>query len=308
MTFHPPFHLPSSVPLTLASHPIPQAKAKALEEQNTAYLQQHRSHAYVDVKSRVYEPKTTTSSNINTQQPPSRTQSTQPRMETRARTPARTQSGRPRPAPVQSQQDYAYADQRYGNEMQQYGNEYAYAEDYNQYNDGAYADNQNAYGRSEEPAYDSSGNTNARTNYVARNKVTTVTNANAARGKATPVNSTSTANNGRGNRELGKVPLYLQQRKAAWAREEQERQEEIEREKAKHALVLMPTEERLANLARLEEKKQMLLGALHRMRLSDDSEAGRRRKQEVDMQLKQVDAMIETMSHEKVYVKPTYRD
>jgi TolA-binding protein len=65
----------------------------------------------------------------------------------------------------------------------------------------------------------------------------------------------------------------------------------------------MPEAERLATLSQLETKQRELLSTINRLPLSRDSEASRKHAQALEAQLRQVEGMIQALSHEKVYIK-----
>jgi hypothetical protein len=101
------------------------------------------------------------------------------------------------------------------------------------------------------------------------------------------------------------VPAYLQQRQAeAAAAEAQRREDAVRAREASRGMVLMPESERLATLAALQERLRAAEQALSAFPLVVETESRKRKKMEAEAQVRQLEGMVQALSHEKVYVKP----
>ncbi len=69
-------------------------------------------------------------------------------------------------------------------------------------------------------------------------------------------------------------------------------------------MVRMPEDQRLQTLEVLKSKHTVAMQALSSFPLIVETESRKRRKNELEQQVKQLEGMISALSHQVVYVKP----
>ena len=106
------------------------------------------------------------------------------------------------------------------------------------------------------------------------------------------------------HQNYGQVPLYLQARKAKWAKEEEGRaQMERAMRDCPPGLQLLPESQRLETLSLLETKHEELKRKYHALPLSIETMGQVRRKKEIEDSLKETEESLKIFRREHVYVQ-----
>ena len=101
----------------------------------------------------------------------------------------------------------------------------------------------------------------------------------------------------------GKVPLYLQERKAEMAEEAAKRRRAEENKKAPAGMSLMPEEERLDTLKILKENLAATKDHLQRMPLLVETPSAIRRKANLERKIQEIEDAINIFNRPKVFIK-----
>eukprot|EP00602_Paraphysomonas_sp_CaronLab_P003942 CAMPEP_0185018450 /NCGR_PEP_ID=MMETSP1103-20130426/1168_1 /TAXON_ID=36769 /ORGANISM="Paraphysomonas bandaiensis, Strain Caron Lab Isolate" /LENGTH=292 /DNA_ID=CAMNT_0027548263 /DNA_START=87 /DNA_END=965 /DNA_ORIENTATION=+ len=100
----------------------------------------------------------------------------------------------------------------------------------------------------------------------------------------------------------GRVPEYLESRKAQWASAEEERRRNAPDPSCPPGMCVMPESERVQTLDTLQQSKQECLRQLERMPFVVETPSMKRRQDELEGKLREIDKAIEVFSKDKVYV------
>jgi len=102
--------------------------------------------------------------------------------------------------------------------------------------------------------------------------------------------------------EFGRVPEYLEERKAQWAVEEDERRRNRPDPNCPPGMMLMPNEERLNTLEVLKENKAEALRQLRAMPFVVETPSMRRKQEMLEGKLREIDNALTIFSKDKVYI------
>ncbi|XP_038133176.1 enkurin domain-containing protein 1 isoform X2 [Cyprinodon tularosa] len=101
----------------------------------------------------------------------------------------------------------------------------------------------------------------------------------------------------------GQVPLYLEERKQQWRKEEEERKRNAPDPSIPAGHSLMPESERQEKLKSLKDTHRSLVTELLSLPLKTDSLSVRTRRAQLDYTLSEIEEAIKIFSRDKVYVK-----
>lgn len=132
------------------------------------------------------------------------------------------------------------------------------------------------------------------TNFISRNKVNAI--AMAAKKK-----SDDRQDDGR-HEEFGKVPKYLEDRKARWAEEEEERRRRMPDPNCPPGMCLMSEEERRETLETLEQSREEALHQLRKLPFVIETPMMRKKQEYLEGKLREIDRALGIFSKPKVYV------
>lgn len=102
---------------------------------------------------------------------------------------------------------------------------------------------------------------------------------------------------------IGKVPKYLEERKAHWELQAQERKRIEDEEKCPAGMYLLSENERLETLDSLKASLEDAATELHRVPLTSDTLRARKRREELEQRIEEIESAIGVFSKEKVYIK-----
>jgi hypothetical protein len=131
------------------------------------------------------------------------------------------------------------------------------------------------------------------TDFVNRNKVKAIT-------MAPPPDAPEDAPTK--HQSYGEVPLYLQERRLMWEIEEEEKMRRAPDPSCPPGMKLMPEEERVGTLDVLSQSKEETTRALQRMPFVLETPSQRKRQNDLEMKLREIDHAISLFSRPKVYV------
>lgn len=100
----------------------------------------------------------------------------------------------------------------------------------------------------------------------------------------------------------GRVPDYLVNRKNEWAEIEEERRRNAPDPNCPKGMCLMPEDERQATLSTLRDSYQECLRQLERMPFVIETPSAKRRKEELENKLREIEKAIDIFNKPKVYV------
>ncbi|KAI8909193.1 calmodulin-binding-domain-containing protein [Gorgonomyces haynaldii] len=100
----------------------------------------------------------------------------------------------------------------------------------------------------------------------------------------------------------GEIPRYLIERKLEWAKREQEKLLMLEQKKIPKGMVQIPDKERLRTLNALQIEKETILQSLGTFPLRIELNSLKKKKQDLEDQLKHVEQGIDLFSRPKVFV------
>lgn len=103
--------------------------------------------------------------------------------------------------------------------------------------------------------------------------------------------------------KTGSMPKYLLQRRKQWRREEEERRLAKQDSDCPSGHAVLSDEDRLQTLGGLKDRYQQLLGESNRLPVRSDTMRARRKKEEVENELNELDQAILTYSRARVFVK-----
>ncbi|KAF0688412.1 Aste57867_19968 [Aphanomyces stellatus] len=108
----------------------------------------------------------------------------------------------------------------------------------------------------------------------------------------------------RRHRSFGEVPAYIRARKAAWAKEEEERRMNLPDPDCPPGMILMPEEERLATLATLRDNYEQARRQMQALPLRIETLSQIRRKNAVEAQMMEIEDAIKVFDKPKVFMLP----
>jgi hypothetical protein len=138
------------------------------------------------------------------------------------------------------------------------------------------------------------------TDFIHRNKKTQVMDRKNSSEVAS--NRGDSAGSDSRHESYGRVPGYLVNRKNEWAELEEERRRNAPDPSCPRGMCLMPEEERQATLATLFESRQECLRQLERMPFVIETPSAKRRVEELEKKLREIEKAIEIFNKPKVYV------
>jgi hypothetical protein len=100
----------------------------------------------------------------------------------------------------------------------------------------------------------------------------------------------------------GRVPDYLVNRQNQWAEVEEERKRNLPDPSCPKGMCLMPEEERQATLTTLFDSRQECLRQLERMPFVIETPSAKRRVEELERKLREIEKAIDIFNKPKVYV------
>ncbi|CAE7681490.1 Enkd1 [Symbiodinium microadriaticum] len=100
----------------------------------------------------------------------------------------------------------------------------------------------------------------------------------------------------------GRVPGYLQNRKAQWADAAEERRRNAPDPNCPPGMCLMPEDERIETLRTLNGSKSECMKQLERMPFVIETPSMKRKQEDLESKLREIDRAIEVFSKPKVYV------
>jgi hypothetical protein len=103
--------------------------------------------------------------------------------------------------------------------------------------------------------------------------------------------------------EYGHVPRYLEERKAQWEHEAEERRRKEPDPNCPPGMKLMPESERIETLEILERNKQEAMNQMQKLPFVIETPSMIRKKNDLEMKLKEIESAIRLFSRPKVYVK-----
>jgi hypothetical protein len=131
--------------------------------------------------------------------------------------------------------------------------------------------------------------------FIQRNKL------NAISMPSTKRNSFSGENSDK-HEEFGKVPQYLEERKAKWAAEEDERKRRMPDPDCPPGMCLMPENERQDTLRTLEESREEALNQLRRLPFVIETITLKKKQESLENKLREIDRALSIFSKPKVYI------
>jgi hypothetical protein len=102
--------------------------------------------------------------------------------------------------------------------------------------------------------------------------------------------------------EFGKVPEYLEERKAKWAKEKEELKKRMPDPSCPKGMTLMPEEERLSTLEVLKASKEEATKQLAKMPFVIETPTLKKRHSELEAKLREIENAIALFSKTKVYI------
>lgn len=102
--------------------------------------------------------------------------------------------------------------------------------------------------------------------------------------------------------EFGRVPEYLEERKARWAEEESEKRRRMPDPNCPPGMCLMPEAERQSTLQTLQQSKAEALNQLRRMPFVVETPSQKKKQEYLEAKLREIDGAIGIFSKDKVYV------
>ncbi|KDO27184.1 hypothetical protein SPRG_07433 [Saprolegnia parasitica CBS 223.65] len=108
----------------------------------------------------------------------------------------------------------------------------------------------------------------------------------------------------RRHHSFGQVPSYLRERKAAWAKEEEERRMNLPDPDCPHGMVLMADDDRLDTLATLRESYEAARRQMNQLPLRIETPSQIRRKQALETKMQEIEDAIKVFDKPKVFMLP----
>jgi hypothetical protein len=102
------------------------------------------------------------------------------------------------------------------------------------------------------------------------------------------------------HRSYGEIPLYLQERKCQW--EEEERLRSAQDPNCPPGMKRMPEEERVSTLEVLLQSKEETTKLIQRLPFTVETPSQRRRQNDLENKMREIDHAISLFSRSKVYV------
>ena len=102
--------------------------------------------------------------------------------------------------------------------------------------------------------------------------------------------------------EFGKVPEYLEERKAKWAKEKEDMKKRMPDPSCPQGMTLMPEEERLSTLEVLKASKEEASKQLAKMPFVIETPSLKKRHSELEAKLREIENAIALFSKTKVYI------
>lgn len=104
------------------------------------------------------------------------------------------------------------------------------------------------------------------------------------------------------HREYGRVPEYLEERKAQWEEDAAERRRRAPDPSCPPGMCVMPEEERAATLHTLQQSKKECMNQLERMPFVIETPSMRRKQEGLETKMREIENAIAIFSKPKVYV------
>jgi hypothetical protein len=136
------------------------------------------------------------------------------------------------------------------------------------------------------------GPTNA--NFIQRNKLSAIT--------MPAQHKTDHVDNEARHEHFGKVPAYLEERKAKWAADEQEIRRRMPDPDCPHGMRLMPESERLETLRVLQESREEALSQMRRLPFVIETPTMKKKQEVLENKLREIDHALSIFTKTKVYV------
>lgn len=137
------------------------------------------------------------------------------------------------------------------------------------------------------------------TDFISRNKVKAMTMVAPSSREEDRNRRTGTDDR---HEDFGRVPEYLEERKARWAEEESEKRRRMPDPNCPKGMCLMPESERRNTLEVLQQSKEEALNQLRRMPFVIETPSQKKKQEMLEAKLREIDSAIQIFSKEKVYV------
>ena len=134
----------------------------------------------------------------------------------------------------------------------------------------------------------------AQSNFIQRNKVNAIT--------MQPKKGMLDDGDEIKHREYGKIPQYLEDRKAKWMEEEEERRRRLPDPNCPPGMCLMPESERNETLQVLNDSRREALEQLRKLPFVIETPSMRKKQEFLENKLKEIDHALAIFSKPKVYV------
>lgn len=129
--------------------------------------------------------------------------------------------------------------------------------------------------------------------FITRNKLTAMTLEPQRRGSQDEIHR---------HEEFGRVPQYLEERKAQWQEEEDERRRRMPDPDCPAGMMLMSEEERRGTLSVLEQSREEAMQQLRRLPFVIETPSMRKKQEMLENKLREIDRALGIFSKPKVYV------
>jgi hypothetical protein len=132
--------------------------------------------------------------------------------------------------------------------------------------------------------------------FIQRNKLNAITMPSTKRNSFSEMESTEK------HEEFGKVPQYLEDRKAKWAAEQEEKKRRMPDPDCPPGMCLMPESERQDTLRTLEESREEALSQLRRLPFVIETITLKKKQENLENKLREIDRALSIFSKPKVYI------
>jgi hypothetical protein len=129
--------------------------------------------------------------------------------------------------------------------------------------------------------------------FITRNKLTAMTLEPQRKGSQDEIHR---------HEEFGRVPQYLEERKAQWQEEEEDRRRRLPDPDCPAGMMLMSEEERRGTLSVLEQSREEAMQQLRRLPFVIETPSMRKKQEMLENKLREIDRALGIFSKPKVYV------
>lgn len=136
-------------------------------------------------------------------------------------------------------------------------------------------------------------------NFIRQNKVESVMNFNNRKSESSLSQKTASLPR---HDEYGRVPAYLEDRKAQWREEEEYRRANAPDPNCPKGMTVMPESERLETLEVLQNSRAEAMKQLSALPFVVETPSLRRKHESLEAKIKEIDSAIALFSRQKVYI------